>query len=114
MGGEYSNESRQRDLLTFALVKLLVFAPLAHLTLPKKHALKQAVICAALGRLRWSLLKIWLRLVFFNVRIVSKSPAEFSPPIGAFMQLRSNTSLPCLVVWPFVWMTFNNSDFNST
>ncbi len=36
---------------------------------------------------------IKLRL-FFNVRIVSKSPAEISPPIGAFMELRSNTNLP--------------------
>ncbi len=25
--------------------------------------------------------------LFFNVRIVSKSPAELSPPIGAFMEL---------------------------
>ncbi len=38
---------------------------------------------------------IWLRL-FFNVRIVSKSPAEFSPPIGAFMELRSSLML----IWP--------------
>ncbi len=29
--------------------------------------------------------------MFFNVRIVSKSPVEFSPPISAFMELRSNT-----------------------
>ncbi len=36
---------------------------------------------------------IKLRL-FFNVCIVSKSPAEISPPIGAFMELRSNTNLP--------------------
>ncbi len=39
---------------------------------------------------------IWLRL-FFNVHIVSKSPAEISPPIGAFMELRSNSNLPSLV-----------------
>ncbi len=38
---------------------------------------------------------IWLRL-FFNVHIVSKSPAECSPPIGAFMELCSNANLPCL------------------
>ncbi len=25
------------------------------------------------------------------------SPAEFPPPIGAFMELRSNANLPCLV-----------------
>ncbi len=35
--------------------------------------------------------------MFFNVRIVSKSPAELSPPIGAFMELRYNANLPCLV-----------------
>ncbi len=34
--------------------------------------------------------------IFFNVRIVSKSPTEFSPPIGAFMELRSNANLPYL------------------
>ncbi len=35
--------------------------------------------------------------MFFNVRIVTKSPAELSPPIGAFMELRSNANLPRLV-----------------
>ncbi len=35
--------------------------------------------------------------VFFNMRIVSKSHTEFSPPIGAFMELRSNANFPCLV-----------------
>ncbi len=35
--------------------------------------------------------------VFFNVRIVSKSPTEFSPPICAFMELSLNANLPCLV-----------------
>ncbi len=39
---------------------------------------------------------IWLP-VLFNVRIVSKSPAEFSPSICAFMELRSNANLPCSV-----------------
>lgn len=39
---------------------------------------------------------IWLHPLF-NVRIISKSPAEFSPPIGAFIELRSNTTLQCLV-----------------
>ncbi len=39
---------------------------------------------------------IWLCL-FFNVHIVSKSPTEFSTPIGAFMELRSNANLPCFV-----------------
>ncbi len=28
MGGKYSNESRKRDLLKFALIKLLAFSPL--------------------------------------------------------------------------------------
>ncbi len=32
-----------------------------------------------------------------NVSIVSTSPAEFSPPISAFMELRINANLPCLV-----------------
>ncbi len=40
---------------TFTLIKFLVFVPLFNAQ--KKHVLKQAVICAALGRLRWSLLK---------------------------------------------------------
>ncbi len=35
--------------------------------------------------------------VFSEVRIVSKSPTEFSPSIGAFMELRSNANLPCLL-----------------
>lgn len=35
--------------------------------------------------------------LIFDVRIVSKSPTEFYPPIGAFMELRSNAILPCLV-----------------
>ncbi len=35
--------------------------------------------------------------MFFNVRIISKSHAEFSPPIGGFMELHSNANLPCLV-----------------
>ncbi len=39
---------------------------------------------------------IWLRL-FFNVRMASKPPAEFYPPTGAFMELRSNANFPCLV-----------------
>ncbi len=45
----------QHDLVTFALVKLLVFAPL--FKGQKKACLKAGVICAALGRLRWSLWK---------------------------------------------------------
>ncbi len=35
--------------------------------------------------------------VFFNVRIVCKSPAEISPPICTFMELFSKANLPCLV-----------------
>ncbi len=52
------------------------------------------VICTALGRLRWSLWNDLAASVFFNVRIVSKSHAEFAPPISAFMELCSNTNLP--------------------
>ncbi len=49
----------------------------------------------------WSILlvimeMIWLRL-FFNVRMASKPPAEFSPPICVFMELRSNANFLCLV-----------------
>ncbi len=58
----------QCNLLTFVLVKSLVFVPLFNA--PKKHVLKQAVICAALGRLHWSLWKWWFGCV---CRIVSKS-----------------------------------------
>ncbi len=79
------------DLLTFAIIKLLAFVPLFNA--PKKHVLIQVVICTALGRLCWSLLKN----VFFTVRIVSKSPAKFSLPFGASMELRSKANLPCLV-----------------
>ncbi len=35
--------------------------------------------------------------VYLIVLIVSKSHAEFSPPIGALIELRSNVNLPCLV-----------------
>ncbi len=31
------------------------------------------------------------------LHLVGKSPAEFSAPIGAFTELRSNANLPCLV-----------------
>ncbi len=60
---------------------------------PKKYVLKQAVICAALdcaGHYGNNL----AASVFFNVCIVNKSPAEFSPPIGGFMELRSNALCP--------------------
>ncbi len=49
------------------------------------------------GRLRWSLWKDLSASVFFNVHIVSKTQAEFSAPISAFMELLSNANLPCLV-----------------
>ncbi len=45
----------QHDLVTFALVKLLVLHH--YLKAKKKACLKAGVICAALGRLRWSLWK---------------------------------------------------------
>ncbi len=51
MGWDYSNY-HPSDLIILALVKLLVIVPLFNA--PKKHVLKQAVICAALGRLQWS------------------------------------------------------------
>ncbi len=80
--------------MQFALVKLLVFAPLF-------NAQK------SMSQRRWQLLLLvdctdhygnyLVKSVFFNVHIVSKSPAEFSPPIGAFMELLSNANLPCLV-----------------
>ncbi len=44
---------------------------------------------------------VWLRL-FFHVRIVSKSPAEFSKHIGAFMEFRSNAILPFSKSGPFI------------
>ncbi len=55
------------------------------------------LICAALGILHWSICKLDVASVFFNLRIVSKSPAEFSPPIGVVLELRSRANLPCLV-----------------
>ncbi len=55
------------------------------------------LICAALGILRWSICKWDVASVFFNLRFVSKSPAEISIPIGALLELRSRANLPCLV-----------------
>ncbi len=80
---------------TNVLVKLLVFAALFNAQ--KKHVLKQALICAALGRLRLTCHygNYLAASVFFNVCIISKSHAH--PPIGDFMELRSNANLPCLV-----------------
>uniref|UniRef100_A0A8C2DS67 C2H2-type domain-containing protein n=1 Tax=Cyprinus carpio TaxID=7962 RepID=A0A8C2DS67_CYPCA len=49
----------------------------------KKPFTCEQLICAALGRLRWSLWKLDIASVFFNV--------------NAFMELRSNANLPCLV-----------------
>ncbi len=69
----------------FALVILVVFAPLFHF--PKTHILKQVVTCG--NDLAVS--------VFFNVRMASKPPAEFYPPICVFMELSSNANFPCLV-----------------
>ncbi len=39
----------------------------------------------------------WWIAVFFNLRIVSSSPAELSTPLGAFMELQSHANLLCLV-----------------
>ncbi len=35
--------------------------------------------------------------MFFNLRVVSKSPADISTPIAAVLELRSHANLPCLV-----------------
>ncbi len=35
--------------------------------------------------------------MFFNLHIVSKSPAEISIPIGTVLELRSRANLSCLV-----------------
>ncbi len=55
------------------------------------------LICAALGILRWSICKLDVASVFFNLCVVSTSPAEISMPIGAILELRSRANLPCLV-----------------
>ncbi len=55
------------------------------------------LICAALGILRWSICKWDVASVFFNLHVVSKSPAEISTPIGALLELCSRANLPCLV-----------------
>ncbi len=44
------------------------------------------LICAVLGILRWSVCKWDVASLFFHLRIVSKSPAEISPPIGAVFE----------------------------
>ncbi len=66
------------------LGKLLVFGPLFNIQ--RMHVLKKTVNCAGhYGN--------YLAVsVFFNVHIVSKSPAEFSTPICIVLELRS-----CLV-----------------
>ncbi len=55
------------------------------------------LICAALDIVCWTICKWHVASVFFNLHIVSKSPAEIYPPIGAVLELRSRTNLPCLV-----------------
>ncbi len=55
------------------------------------------LICAAHGRLHWSICKLDVVSVFFHLRVVSKSPAEISTPIGAVLELCSRANLPCLV-----------------
>ncbi len=52
------------------------------------------LICAALGILRWSICKWDVASVFFNLHVVSKSPAEISTPIGALLELCSRANLP--------------------
>ncbi len=48
------------------------------------------LICAALDIVCWTICKWHVASVFFNLHIVSK-------PIGAVLELRSRTNLPCLV-----------------
>ncbi len=67
------------DLLTFALVKLLVFLPLLIINCAGHHGNDLAAS------------------VFINVHIVSKTAAEVSLPINTFMELYSNANLPRLV-----------------
>ncbi len=55
------------------------------------------IICAALGILCWSIFNRDVTAVFFNLRIVSKSPAGICPPIGSVLELHSCANLPCLV-----------------
>ncbi len=69
------------------------------------------LICAALVILRWSICKWDVASVFFNLRVVSKSPAEIYTPIGAVLELRSRNNLPRLVKLALKWM---HIDFNST
>ncbi len=86
---------KMNHAMQFALGKLLVFA-----------ALFNAQKSMSQSRMQFALLLVdcadhdgnyLAASVFFNVHIVSKSRAEFSPPIGAFMELLSNANLPCLV-----------------
>ncbi len=94
--GKYLNKQ-------IAVVNSLVFAPLFNKQesmswdiLPLAW-LQYLLIWAALGRLHCSLLK-WSVSVFFNVLFVSRSTAEPSTPIRAFMGWqRSHANLPCLV-----------------
>lgn len=45
--------------------------------------------------------------MFFNVRIVSRSPAEISTPICALMGLWSHANLTCLLNLAFCCMAVN-------
>ncbi len=55
------------------------------------------LICAALVILCWSIFKRDVASVFFNLHIVSKSPAEISSPIGTFLVLCSRANFPYVV-----------------
>ncbi len=39
----------------------------------------------------------YTEMLNFNLRVVSKSPTEMSPPIGALLELLSRANLPCLL-----------------
>ncbi len=55
------------------------------------------LIYVELSILRWSVCKRDVAPVFFKLHVVSKSPAEICTPIGAVLELRSRSNLPCLV-----------------
>ncbi len=49
--------------------------------------------------------------MFFNLRVVSKSPAEISTPIGAVLELCSRANLPCLVKLSLVLLSLREFMF---
>ncbi len=104
----------QRHLLMFALVNLLVplfnaqkknvlnyfFAcVVSRSPAPDEHWLclfTTMLICTALGIFLWLIFKWDVASVFFNLHVVSKSPAEISTPISSVLELWSCANLHCL------------------